>query len=245
MSSEEEVVSIQIDLFLLDCLNFFVLLTFCCKDLSLFTASKIQMNKDNKEPSVRPKVRSVRNAAAPRRYRCQSVSQSASEEHLINSLSELAIDSKKSRSSNLPLKKYLDIENNSLEGMSFTITGFLERITRDDLIELIECSGGTVYKTLAKKTQFLIIGNNASKTWIKNAIETGKEVLNEDDFFRLVQRYGKTKKSDKCKGYATKAKDVKYDNRYDYEDDEVSSSDGLTHPLNTSSDFSDCYQTDD
>ncbi|CAG2121102.1 unnamed protein product, partial [Medioppia subpectinata] len=40
---------------------------------------------------------------------------------------------------------------NSLKGMSFTFAGTLESLTPADAIEMVECCGGRVFKTLAAK----------------------------------------------------------------------------------------------
>ena len=84
-----------------------------------------------------------------------------------------------------------EIVENSLKGMSFTISGTLNCLNAEDVVEMIEFCGGTVYKTLAKKSNHLITGNNASKTWIRNAIESEKTVLNEKQFMDLVRDKGK------------------------------------------------------
>ena len=71
----------------------------------------------------------------------------------------------------------------TMEGMSFCITGSLNHYGRNELKEIIENKGGKVTGSVTSKTKALInndITSNSSKN--KKAKELGVEILTEDDF---------------------------------------------------------------
>ena len=71
----------------------------------------------------------------------------------------------------------------TMDGMSFCITGSLNHYGRNELKEIIENKGGKVTGSVTSKTKVLInndITSNSSKN--KKAKELGVEILTEDDF---------------------------------------------------------------
>ncbi len=82
-------------------------------------------------------------------------------------------------------------ENQRLKGMSFVVTGSLQRFaSRNDLKELIESMGGKVSGSVTGKTACLINNDLTSgSTKNRKAKELGVPVLSEDDF---LSQYGIT-----------------------------------------------------
>jgi len=87
-----------------------------------------------------------------------------------------------------------DIVEDCLKDMTFTLTGILDYIEREDAIKLIESCGGKVTKTLGKKCEYLIAGRNPGIKTMEKALDSKKIVLNEDQFFDLVKSKGKSMK---------------------------------------------------
>ena len=81
--------------------------------------------------------------------------------------------------------KYLgivDIENknDNIYGKTFVLTGSLENYTRDELTEILESLGGSVTSSVSKKTDVVIVGENAGSKYEK-AIKLGITIWNEKD----------------------------------------------------------------
>ena len=81
--------------------------------------------------------------------------------------------------------KYLgivDIENknDNIYGKNFVLTGSLENYTRDELTEVLENLGGSVTSSVSKKTDVVIVGENAGSKYEK-AIKLGITIWNEKD----------------------------------------------------------------
>lgn len=77
---------------------------------------------------------------------------------------------------------------NALSGMTFVITGSLEKFeNRAALTEVIEKLGGKVTGSVTKKTNYLINNDNtSSSTKNKKANELGIQIITEDDFMELA-----------------------------------------------------------
>lgn len=76
------------------------------------------------------------------------------------------------------------ILGNSLEGMTFVITGTLSD-SRDHFKALIEAHGGKVSGSVSKKTDYLLAGANAGSKADK-AEELGVKVIGEEDLARMI-----------------------------------------------------------
>ncbi len=88
------------------------------------------------------------------------------------------------------LKENLDTNINSnhskkLIGKVFVLTGALPSLTRNEVKELIESSGGKVSSSISKKTDFLLLGDKAGSK-LKRAQELGVKIINEKEFRVLV-----------------------------------------------------------
>ena len=143
---------------------------------------------------MRPKVRPAKLAAAPMRKRRQSLTAGESDKYAHKLAAEPDLGDHKTHASTFRWQRCREIVMDSLDGITFSITGTLERLSREDLVEMIEWCGGTVYKTLAKKSQYLIVGDRPSKAWIKKALDMGKNVIYEEEFFTMVKNLGRLRK---------------------------------------------------
>ena len=76
--------------------------------------------------------------------------------------------------------------NSEIAGKSFVLTGTLSRYKRDDAAKLIEERGGIVKGSVSKKTDYVIVGEDAGSKLTK-AKELGIKILSEDEFEKLIE----------------------------------------------------------
>jgi DNA ligase (NAD+) len=76
-----------------------------------------------------------------------------------------------------------------LQGLSFVVTGSLERWSRNEIESLIKRQGGSVGSSVTKKTDYLVAGENAGSKFTK-AQELGTSILDEAAFADLLQEKG-------------------------------------------------------
>ena len=71
-------------------------------------------------------------------------------------------------------------------GMTFVLTGALEKFTRDEAGEMIEKRGGKVSGSVSKKTSYVVAGENAGSK-LQKAQQLGIPVLTEDEFLEFLK----------------------------------------------------------
>ena len=71
-------------------------------------------------------------------------------------------------------------------GMTFVLTGALERFTRDEATALIEARGGKASGSVSKKTTYVVAGENAGSK-LRKANELGIPVISEDEFAAMLE----------------------------------------------------------
>ncbi len=71
-------------------------------------------------------------------------------------------------------------------GMTFVLTGALEKLTRDEAGEMIEKRGGKASGSVSKKTTYVVAGENAGSK-LQKAHDLNIPVLTEDEFLALLQ----------------------------------------------------------
>ncbi|MFG6195792.1 NAD-dependent DNA ligase LigA [Nonomuraea sp. JJY05] len=74
----------------------------------------------------------------------------------------------------------------TLEGLTFVVTGTLEGYTRDSAAEAITSQGGKVSGSVSKKTSFLVVGENAGSKYDK-AVSLGVPILDGAGFEVLLK----------------------------------------------------------
>ena len=71
-------------------------------------------------------------------------------------------------------------------GKIFVLTGALSKFTREEATEKIELFGGKASGSVSRKTNFVVVGENAGSKERK-ARELGIPILSEDDFLAMIQ----------------------------------------------------------
>jgi DNA ligase (NAD+) len=73
-----------------------------------------------------------------------------------------------------------------LNGKRFVVTGSLEQMGRDEAAERIRSLGGTFQSSIAKDTDYLVVGANVGASKLAKANKLGTKQLNEDDFLKML-----------------------------------------------------------
>ncbi len=73
----------------------------------------------------------------------------------------------------------------TLEGLTVVVTGSLTGFSRDESKEAILSRGGKAAGSVSKKTDFVVVGDNAGSKATK-AEELGLRILDEDEFVALL-----------------------------------------------------------
>ena len=87
---------------------------------------------------------------------------------------------------------YLDSKNieedEFFQNKTFVLTGTLYEITRDKANNLIEELGGKTSNSVSKKTDYVILGENAGSKYDK-AMQLNIPILNEEEFISKIKKY--------------------------------------------------------
>ncbi|MDE7011351.1 MAG: NAD-dependent DNA ligase LigA, partial [Oscillospiraceae bacterium] len=73
------------------------------------------------------------------------------------------------------------------KGMTFVLTGTLERFTREEAAALIEARGGKASGSVSKKTSYVVAGENAGSK-LRKANELNIPILTEDAFAAMLEQ---------------------------------------------------------
>lgn len=77
--------------------------------------------------------------------------------------------------------------SDSLEGLSFVISGTFLRHSRDELKTLIEGHGGRNLAAVSKNVDYLLAGDNMGPAKLAKATKLGIRILSESDFERMLE----------------------------------------------------------
>lgn len=95
--------------------------------------------------------------------------------HLIMRLREAGVD----------FTSHEEASDNRFAGLTFVLTGTLERYTRDEASALIEKCGGKTSGSVSKKTSYVLVGENAGSKLTK-AESLGIKIISEKDFSEML-----------------------------------------------------------
>lgn len=74
----------------------------------------------------------------------------------------------------------------SLSGLNIVVTGVFPSYDRYEVEELIKNAGGTMQKSVTKKTDFLVVADKPGKTKLAKAREYGIKELTADEFMNML-----------------------------------------------------------
>lgn len=95
--------------------------------------------------------------------------------HLIERLREAGVDF-----SSHEVKK-----DDRFAGLTFVLTGALEKFTRDEASAIIESYGGKTSSSVSKKTSYVLAGENSGSKLTK-ALSLGISIISEEDFSNMI-----------------------------------------------------------
>jgi DNA ligase (NAD+) len=75
--------------------------------------------------------------------------------------------------------------NPNIAGKTFVVTGTLPTLKRDEAKALIKSAGGKVTDSVSKKTNYLVVGEEAGSK-LEKAQSLGVECLSEEDLLKLI-----------------------------------------------------------
>ena len=78
-----------------------------------------------------------------------------------------------------------EITDNRFKGMTFVLTGSLEKYTRDEAQEIIEKFGGKASGSVSKKTTYVLAGEEAGSK-LRKAEELGITIISEKEFEEMI-----------------------------------------------------------
>ncbi|AFK87557.1 MULTISPECIES: NAD-dependent DNA ligase LigA [Thermoanaerobacterium] len=96
------------------------------------------------------------------------------------------IDRLKAAGVNMRKKDAINV-NDDFEGLTFVLTGTLEKYTRDEAKKLIEERGGKVTGSVSKKTDYVVVGIDPGSK-LSKAQELGIKILNEEEFENMLKQ---------------------------------------------------------
>ena len=97
-------------------------------------------------------------------------------QHLIGRLREAGVD----------FHSHEEKKDSRFAGLTFVLTGTLQRFTRDEASSIIESFCGKASSSVSKKTSYVVAGENAGSKLTK-AETLGIRVLSEEEFAGMIQ----------------------------------------------------------
>ena len=79
-----------------------------------------------------------------------------------------------------------DIVDNRFEGKTFVLTGTLPTLSRNEATEIIERFGGKASSSVSKKTDYVLVGEEAGSKLTK-AESLGIQIITEEEFLEMIK----------------------------------------------------------
>ena len=79
-----------------------------------------------------------------------------------------------------------DSSDDTLSGMTFVLTGTLEKYKREELTKILEDKGAKVTSSVTKKTTGVIVGDKPGSKYDK-ALKLGVKIYKEEDFLNIIK----------------------------------------------------------
>ena len=80
----------------------------------------------------------------------------------------------------------LQLKSDKLKGLTIVISGTFNRVSRDELKELIQQHGGKNVSSISASTSMLVAGDKMGPAKLEKANRLGIKIISEDDFFELI-----------------------------------------------------------
>ena len=113
------------------------------------------------------------------------ISASALVEFFANPQNQQILDRLEKAGVNFASLETNSVEDASLTGLTFVITGTLPSMGRSEMEELIKRHGGKVSSSVSKKTSYLVAGENAGSKLTK-ANDLGVKVISEAELLEMI-----------------------------------------------------------
>jgi DNA ligase (NAD+) len=75
----------------------------------------------------------------------------------------------------------------TFNGLTFVISGVFEKVSRNELKELIEKNGGKNTSSISAKTSYLVAGANMGPAKLAKAEKLGLTIISEDEFLAMIE----------------------------------------------------------
>jgi DNA ligase (NAD+) len=85
------------------------------------------------------------------------------------------------------LPEEVEVEKGPLSGLTFVITGTLATMSREEATRFIEEQGGKVTGSVSRKTDYLLVGENAGGAKYSRGQELGIPMVDEDGLRQMVE----------------------------------------------------------
>ena len=79
-----------------------------------------------------------------------------------------------------------DSSDDTLSGMTFVLTGALEKYKREELTKILEDKGAKVTNSVTKKTTGVIVGDKPGSKYDK-ALKLGVKIYKEEDVLNILK----------------------------------------------------------
>lgn len=77
-------------------------------------------------------------------------------------------------------------KSQKLAGLVFVLTGTLPTLSRDQATAIIEDNGGSVSSSVSKKTDYVLLGEDAGSKYTK-AVSLGIKIVSEQEFLQMIE----------------------------------------------------------